>query len=70
MGLSPFGASAPLFLRNGELLVVAHCMVRAAATVVWYRFPLSRKKQLDIFLTYFNLCKGDKNHRVLYVLYL
>jgi len=23
-----------------------HCMVRATATVVWYRFRLSRKKQL------------------------
>jgi hypothetical protein len=51
-------------------LYYSHCMVRATATVVWYRFRFIRKKEIGILLTYFNLCKRDKNHRVLYVLYL
>jgi hypothetical protein len=41
-----------------------HCIVRATTTVVWYRFRFSRKKkEVGILLTYFNLCKGDKNQK-------
>jgi hypothetical protein len=37
-------------------------MVRVTARLLGITSGLAEKNQLDILLTYFNLCKGDKNH--------
>jgi hypothetical protein len=56
MGLAPFGASAPLFLRNGELLGHSPIRILKERRVTWtfsYAYFEGKESYLDILLCVF-----------------